>query len=115
MVRFAMRPMPRPGIEAMMKGGSRGSFSEREAWVVFEGCVKVGRKAISFAMWGFVRIVMPRPAKKDSEVKTQNSSSSVVRVHVGVIVQGSLAGSKEGDEVLWWKTSWLWSCLHVSE
>lgn len=107
MVRFAMSPIPRPGIEATMKGGSRGSFSEREVWVLFEGFVKAGSWAISFAMWGLVRIVMPRPAKKDSEVKTQNSSS-VVRVHVGVIVQGSRVGSKEADEVLWWKTSWSW-------
>jgi hypothetical protein len=69
------------------------------------GLVNAESWAISFAMEGFVRIVMPRPPQKDWEVKTQNVSSSVVfGRHVGAIVQGSLVGSKEDEELLLWKT-----------
>jgi hypothetical protein len=52
-------------------------------------------------MEGFVKMVIPRPPQNDSEVKTQNLSSSIVSgKHVGAIVHGSLEGSKAAEEAL---------------
>lgn len=72
------------------------------------GLVNAGSWPTSFAMEGFVKMVMPRPPQKDSEAKTQYFSSSVVfGRHVGAIVQGSLLGSMEAEELLFCNT-WSW-------
>ena len=77
--------------------------------MLFVGVVKAGSWEISRAMEGFVRMVMPRPPQKDSEVKTQNLSSSVVSgKHVGAIVHGSLEGSKAAEEAFCWRTWSSW-------
>jgi len=84
------------------------SFSESDE-VLFVGVVNAGSWAISRAMEGLVRTVIPRPPQNDCDVKTQKFSSSVVSgKHVGAVVHGSLVGSKAAEETLCCKMSSCW-------
>lgn len=99
MVRFAIRPMRRPGIAAAMKGGSRWSFSER-----IDRCrvlvLKAGRRERTRAVEGVVRIIMPRLEWKIWGVKTQNLVVVLV-VHVGWMLHGEVGSSVCKEEVFW--------------
>lgn len=91
MVRFAISPIPRPGICVTMNDGGRESCTVDNEELLEDK--KAGNLAILAAMEGLVRNEMPRFSEKLEAVKTQKEVP-FLEEHVGSISQSSV---RSGD------------------